>query len=68
MRLRSMTCHFCVNKLESVHLITDSNRIVQPHWKKIHKDLIATDSEVFTQFSRVLTFSTNKIGFQLSWI
>ena len=68
MRLRSMTCHFRVNKLESVHLITDSNRIVQSHWKKIHKDLTATDNEVFTQFSRVLTFSTNKIGFQLSWI
>lgn len=30
-RLRSISCHFPVNKL---HLITYSYHIVQPHWKK----------------------------------
>ena len=47
-RLRSITCHFLVNNL---HLITYSNRIIQPHWKKF--TLNATDSELFTQLSHV---------------
>ena len=32
-RLCSTTCHFLVNNL---HLITNSNRIAQPHWKNSH--------------------------------
>ena len=35
--------------------------------KKIQMEVIATDSEFFTQFFRVLTFSSNKIGFYLLW-
>ena len=55
-RLRSNACHFLVNKL---HLITYSYRIVQPHWKKLHMELKATDYDIFhIQFFRVLTFST----------
>ena len=55
-RLRSITCHFLVNNL---HLITYSNRIFQPTEKNSH----AADSKFSTQFSPVLTFSANKIGF-----
>ena len=55
-RLRSNACHFLVNNL---HLITYSYRIVQPHWKKLHMELKATDYDIFhIQFFRVLTFST----------
>ena len=58
MRLRSITCRFLENNL---HLITYSSRNIQTHLKKF--TLNATDSELLTQFSRVLTFSTNKLGF-----
>ena len=58
-RLRSITCHFLINKLR---LITYSNRVTQTHQKSILMEVNATDSEFFTHFSRVLTFSTNKVG------
>ena len=58
-RLRSITCHFLINKLR---LITYSNRVTQTHQKNILMEVNATDSEFFTHFSRVLTFSTNKVG------
>ena len=48
--LRSIMCHFLVN---SLHFITYSNCIVQPHWKKIHMELNATDIEFSTQLSGV---------------
>ena len=35
--------------------------------KKIQMEVNASDSEFFTQFFRVLTFSANKIGFYLLW-
>ena len=57
MRLRSITCRFLENNL---HLITYSSRNIQTHWKKF--TLNATDSELLIQFSRVLTFSTNKLN------
>ena len=43
--------------------ITYSDRVVQPHWKKIHMELKATDGELSTQFFRVLTSSNYKIPF-----
>ena len=57
---RFITCHFLVN---NSHLITYSNRIVLPTEKKIRTELNAANGNFSTQFSRVLTFSTNKIGF-----
>ena len=59
-RLRSTRCHFQVNNLL---FLTYSKCITQPHWKKIHMEPNATDSEFATQFSHALTFSTNKIRF-----
>ena len=44
LRLRSITCYFLVNNL---HFIAYSDRIVRPHWKKIHMELKATDCVFF---------------------
>ena len=48
----------------NLYLITYSICIVQPS-EKIHMELIAIDSVLFTQFSHVLTFSTDKICLKL---
>ena len=58
-RLRSISCHFPVNKL---HLITYSYRIVQLT-EKNQMELNATGSEFFTQFFHVLTFLRIKLAF-----
>ena len=49
------------NKLDFA--LSYSNFIVQPSVKIIHMELNVTDSKIFTQFSHVLTSSSNKIGF-----
>ena len=46
-RLRSITCHFLVNNL---NVITYSNRFIQPHWKKTHLELNATNITYSNRF------------------
>ena len=46
-RLRSITCHFLVN---NQNVITYSNRFIQPHWKKTHLELNATNITYSNRF------------------
>ena len=61
-RLRSITCHF----LNNPHFITYSNRFTQHHWKKFTWNFML----LIVSFPCILlrlTFSMNKIRFQLPW-
>ena len=56
-RLRSITCHFLVN---NQNVITYSNRFIQPHWKKTHLELNATNITYSNRLS-------NPTGKKLTW-